>query len=253
MDRRSIKCPNKDVYRHTLFDNSQPRSSRTADETKRYCVYFPVDFSLEDIRAKEEKYFEDDLSTWEYSAPVLLPSRSASNSSCNTSCSTPAQEIAMRFRAGMAFNFNSNGARRIPPSSSDSCSSEGFCDELDDSYVQIAPEGSCKPFPPISRIPALNDAYEEAVSIMRAHDKNDRLVCRRAGCRDTVKNVKDLTYHITVHNFCEGSYACPKCDISYEDRRQFDMHPCCRRRLFSHSSSALRESFRKILTRIISL
>jgi hypothetical protein len=65
----------------------------------------------------------------------------------------------MRFRAGMPINFNSNGARRIPPSSSDSCSSEGFCDELDESdYVQITPEGSCKPFPPISRIPALNDA-----------------------------------------------------------------------------------------------
>lgn len=160
MDRRSIKCPDKDVYRHTLFDNSQldtvARSSGTADKTKRYCVYFPVDFSLEDIRAKEEKYFEDDLSTWEYSAP---PSRSASNSSCNTSCSTPAQEIAMRFRAGMPIDFNSKGARPTPPLSSDSCSSEGFCDELDESdYVQIAPEGSCKPFPPISRIPALNDA-----------------------------------------------------------------------------------------------
>jgi len=163
MDRRSIKCPNKDVYPHTLFDNSQPGSvvgsSRTADKMKRYCVYFPVDFSLEDIRAKEEKYFEDDLSTWEYSAPVQLPSRSASNSSCNTSCSTPAQEIAMRFRAGMPINFNSNGAWPIPPSSSDSCSSEGFCDELDESdYVQIAPEGSCKPFPPIPRNPVLNDA-----------------------------------------------------------------------------------------------
>jgi len=94
--------------------------------------------------------------------------------------------------------------------------------------------------------------------------EQDSLVCKRPGCRDTLRDVKALTYHLHIHNihdrlvrfltclskgcylsfhvlwltFCR-SFACSKCDGRYETRRELTMH-ICQRRLKSPPTSPIR-------------
>lgn len=68
------------------------------DQSKRYATYFPSKASFH-----TKWNFADDESTWEFSAPVA-PSRSSSTDTCSSSSSSPAQEIALRYRAGIPLN-----------------------------------------------------------------------------------------------------------------------------------------------------
>jgi len=40
------------------------------------------------------------------------------------------------------------------------------------------------------------------MAAMKTHGlgENDYLVCHRPGCRDTLRDVKALTYHLQIHN-----------------------------------------------------
>lgn len=66
------------------------------DQSKRYGTYFPSKASF-----NSKWNFADDESTWEFSAPVAHIERSSSTDTCSSTSSSPAQDIVLRYRAGM--------------------------------------------------------------------------------------------------------------------------------------------------------
>jgi hypothetical protein len=67
------------------------------DSSKRLATYFPAKASFH----TKWNFADDDGSTWEFSAPVAHSSRSSSCSTSGTASSTPAQQIVIRYRAGL--------------------------------------------------------------------------------------------------------------------------------------------------------
>ena len=63
---------------------------------KRHGIYFPAKASFE-----SKWNFADDESTWEFSAPVASYPRCGSTNTFSSSSSTPAQDIVLRYRAGL--------------------------------------------------------------------------------------------------------------------------------------------------------
>jgi len=66
------------------------------DRAKRYGIYFPAKASFQ-----SRWNFADDESTWEFSAPVASYPRCDSTNTVSSSSSTPAQDIVLRYRAGL--------------------------------------------------------------------------------------------------------------------------------------------------------
>lgn len=101
MDPRTLHSLVNDLIRMSLnsphTNLSEPQGHHLKLDPKRFGAYFPSEASFE---AKWGP-IDDGHSTWEYSAPVA-PSRSSSSSSetCCTAGGSPAQEIAIRYRAG---------------------------------------------------------------------------------------------------------------------------------------------------------
>lgn len=100
MDPRTLHFLVDDMMR---FSHVAPQPEQTAGfkvNPKRYGAYFPSQASLD-----EKWHLSDNESTWEFREPMTPTSRSSSSSTCMTTCSSPAQEIALRYRAGMPLDF----------------------------------------------------------------------------------------------------------------------------------------------------
>ncbi|KAG5653226.1 hypothetical protein H0H81_001609 [Sphagnurus paluster] len=189
---------------------------RQHDPTKRQGTYFP---SKAIFNTKWN--FADDNSTWEFSATVA---RSASTDTCSSSssCSTPAQEIVLRYRSRMSLDGSSveslsSGATssgdswETAPLHSNNGETGYHYDYAYSIYSEVGSEDQGLPAPEKdearvtyrqSRADALLATFSEAMEAMKKDGRNekDRLVCHRPGCRDTVRDVEALMYHLHIHN-----------------------------------------------------
>ncbi|KAG6865434.1 hypothetical protein C0991_002595 [Blastosporella zonata] len=227
---------------------------------KRHAIYFSSKASFD---SKWNLAADDDESIWEYSAPVVPKERSPSTDTCSSTASSAAQEIATRYRA------------RIPLAelrTSVSPSSEEY-EESDASWTTaldntLYPPEQSPPVPKTDNLIALccpshgeelSGSLREAVEIMEKNGRtdNDQLVCHRPGCRDVVRNLKALTYHLHVHNIHDETLMI-MCHLS---RKKFDysfqlvLH-CCRYeagRIRSSPSSPLKQVFFRVLSRFTCL
>jgi len=89
---QDVHPPARPVQRRRVINNH--------DNTKRFATYFPSKVSFN----TKWNFADDDESTWEFSAPVARSSRSSSCGTNDTAFSSPAQEIVIRYRAGMPLN-----------------------------------------------------------------------------------------------------------------------------------------------------
>ncbi|KAJ7081846.1 hypothetical protein B0H15DRAFT_447861 [Mycena belliarum] len=244
---------------------------------KRNGIYVPTVDAV-DLELFDAKLFspvaiaDDDLSTWEYHAPVAssTPSWGSDASTCVSPYQTPAQDVAYRYRAGLKVDLGDRGERSSSPGSSESATAcaSSFHGSFDcGSTVESLEVGTTTsslslPFPvqqevkPAfreSRANALLDIRDEAMAIIRSDGltEHEPVVCHRPDCRDTLANMKALMYHLHVHNMHDRSYQCDLCHQRFEVRRQLVMHQCPRLAT-SCPSSPIRDTFMRVLTRITS-
>lgn len=189
------------------------------DHSKRLATYFPskVSFNTKWNFSADD----DDESTWEFSAPVAPSSRSSSCSTSGTNYSTPAQEIVIRYRANLPLDSPDTRSSTSSASSDDSweiAPPEDANIPLD--YASVVAERDLKAVHRRSRLAALEETVrfrsisrshmyefvcgqrEEAMASMKKHGlgEHDGLVCHRPGCRDTLRDVKALMFHLHIHN-----------------------------------------------------
>ncbi|KAJ7679193.1 hypothetical protein DFH06DRAFT_1120938 [Mycena polygramma] len=215
---------------------------------------------------RSEVYDDDDISTWEFSAPVASSlSWNSDASTCTSPYQTAAQDVVYRYRAGLKVDLGERSSSPEEPkvdipyatSSDDSESFSGSSFETGSSRTSLS-----LPFPvqqevrPIfreSRANALLDIRDEALAVIK-EDKltqHDPVVCHRPGCRDTLADMKALVYHLHIHNMHDRSYQCELCEKRFESRRYLVMHPCPRL-VTSCPTSPIRDTFMRVLTKITS-
>ncbi|GLB40702.1 hypothetical protein LshimejAT787_0805730 [Lyophyllum shimeji] len=230
---------------------------RQHNPEKRHATYFPSKASFD----AKWNFSSDDESTWEFSAPVAHIARSLSTDTCSSTSSTPAQEIAMRYRAGLPLQAVLTGSSSTSSSSEDSDASWQTA-PLDDESVtseQVSPvadKNEPKAIHRQSRCDALLDALEEAMHAMKkaGRGENDRLVCHRPGCRDIVRDVRALMYHLHIHNIHDQSLTCPSCGRHFDGSFQMGSHRCLTQGPYSHLRSPpvspIKEGFFRVLGKV---
>ncbi|KAJ6561850.1 hypothetical protein B0H19DRAFT_1259491 [Mycena capillaripes] len=243
---------------------------------KRNGVYFPkpenVVEELEHVELMDATLFQseevddDDISTWEFRAPVASSlSWNSEASTCASSCQTPAQDVVYRYRAGLKVDLGERSSS--PQSSKDDSSDVTSFDDSKSGWASSFETSSTTssfslPFPTQqevrpafreSRANALLDIREEALAVVKEDrlGEHDPVVCHRPDCRDTLPNMKALIYHLHIHNMHDRSYECELCGKRFESRRYLTMHPCPRLAT-SCPSSPIRETFMRVLTKITS-
>ncbi|KAG5642905.1 hypothetical protein DXG03_001912 [Asterophora parasitica] len=216
---------------------------RQHDREKRHATYFPSKASFH-----TKWNFADDESTWEFSAPVAPMVRCDSTDTCSSSSSTAAQDIAFRYRAGMPLKAVLTGSSSVSVLSDESDSTwetaplgdsspttDFGSESVIDSASAVSEQG-----PPVpekddlkaiqrhSRSEALMDTLEEAMDAMQRAGctEDDRLVCHRPGCRDTLRDVKALMYHLHIHNIHDEILKCPSCDAQFVSSFTMSFHRC---------------------------
>lgn len=138
-DPRTLHLLMKDVVNYSFFTE---KPSPVMGNPKRYATYFPSKASIE---AEQQHDASDNDSTWEFCPPVSPPSRSSSSDSCHTSGSTPAQEIVIRYRAGISLDLSD--ARSSSPSQysePDHSEISSLAQPSDFEYDPVAPEQGVK-------------------------------------------------------------------------------------------------------------
>ncbi|KAJ6512668.1 hypothetical protein C8R45DRAFT_1087812 [Mycena sanguinolenta] len=245
---------------------------------KRHGVYFPntehVKEEVEDVELVDATFFrpevvdDDDISTWEFRAPVAssLSWNSDASTCVSSPYQTPAQDVAYRYRAGLKVDLGEYSS--LPETSkADKADATSFWDDSE-SYSGSSFEARSTisslslPFPtnqPVkplfraSRANALLDIREEALAVLKADKlgQHDPVVCHRPDCRDTLPNMKALMYHLHIHNMHDRSYECELCGKRFESRRYLVMHPCPKLPT-SCPSSPIRDTFMRVLSKITS-
>ncbi|KAF9463923.1 hypothetical protein BDZ94DRAFT_1321476 [Collybia nuda] len=260
MDQRELHGLVEEMVRYSrgLPPPPLPRPRKkglvTFDTTKRHGTYFPSKASFH----TKWNFSDDDASTWEFSAPVAPTSRGSSSSSSDGSESTaygsPAQEIALKYRAGMSLDFVHKR------SGSESSVDSGVAWEtapLDDSSSDYAPivseEDEIKAIYRRSRFEALDDTREEAIAAMHKDGKNehDNLVCHRSGCRDTVRDVRALMYHLHIHNIHDQTLPCTACGGLHDGDCSLDLDRVQSRIQPAPPPSPLKAAFARVFSRIV--
>ncbi|KAF8896057.1 hypothetical protein BD779DRAFT_1493738 [Infundibulicybe gibba] len=249
MDPRTLHFVVEDLVRLSLGGQ---HLSGFKQDTKRYGAYFPSEASLADEWDRESSDVE---STWEFPPSLKASHRASSTSTASTSCSTPAQEIAIRYRAGMSLDLPDSRCSTPETEESEeafeSCPSSPMIDE----YAPVAPAtAELKAIFRQSRHDALLEHREEALAVMKHHglSETDTLVCQRPGCRDTVRDVTALMYHLHIHSFQDPNHLCPRCNGWFENSLTLANHDCLRQ-IKSPPSSPLKESFFKAFNKITRL
>ncbi|KAI3609296.1 hypothetical protein WG66_010665 [Moniliophthora roreri] len=175
-------------------------------DTKRHATYFPVDFDLDAqilMCALEEE--ADDASSFIYKSP--RPSKLTSKRVETVEVITPAQEIVNRYRAGLKVELD-DSVDSVSSSGSSILQEDSSEDDFMDWDVEETPALPASPSsaPHIrfrrSRFDELAICRAEATNEMRRSgvDEEHPLVCPRAGCRETLTDVKALTYHLHMHD-----------------------------------------------------
>ena len=90
-----LRCCNSTIDPRNVVQK-RATSPNHHDRAKRHGIYFPAKGSFE-----SKWNFADDESTWEFSAPVASYPRCDSTNTVSSSSSTPAQDIVLRYRAGL--------------------------------------------------------------------------------------------------------------------------------------------------------
>ncbi|KAF8072201.1 hypothetical protein FPV67DRAFT_925840 [Lyophyllum atratum] len=241
------------------------------DQEKRHATYFPSKASFD----TKWNFSDDDDSTWEFSAPMGLITRSSSTDTCSSTSSTPAQEIALRFRAGMPLQAVLTGSRSVSSASeysdaswetaplgtsSDASPENGPLDDTSITLEQGPPvpeKDELKAIYRQSRCDALLDTLEEAMDSMKQDGRaeDERLVCHRPGCRDTVRDVRALMYHLHIHNIHDQSFKCSSCDRKFDSAFHMGLHRCSNQasQLRSPPASPMKEGFFRVLGKIARL
>jgi hypothetical protein len=212
----------------------------TPDDVKRNGVYFPKPENVEEgpelvelvdaTLFRSEDVDDDDISTWEFRAPVASSlSWNSDASTCASPYQTPAQDVVYRYRAGLKVDLG----ERSSSSETDKSHATSFFDDSDScSDLSIETSSTTSsfslPFPAQqevrpafreSRANALLDIVrpcsslvpscltpllqrEEAIAVIKQDGlgEHDPVVCHRPDCRDTLPNMKALIYHLHIHN-----------------------------------------------------
>ncbi|KAJ7755521.1 hypothetical protein B0H16DRAFT_1521020 [Mycena metata] len=242
---------------------------------KRNGIYIPkpetvdqmelVDATL--FRTEPVDYDDDDISTWEFHAPVASISWQSDASTCTSPSQTPAQDVVYRYRAGLKVDLGEPIAKRSSPPETksdssgswfdDSASSSGTSFETSSTISSLSlplpVQQEVRPLFRESRANALLDIRDEALAVIREDGLTERdpVVCHRPDCRDTLPNMKALMYHLHIHNMHDRLYQCDACGKRFESRRYLTMHPCPRLAT-SCPSSPIRDTFMRVLTKITS-
>ncbi|CAA7269531.1 unnamed protein product [Cyclocybe aegerita] len=222
-----------------------------ANDNRRHAAYYPSKASLLGAKRRRSEpvpspaptpvpLFDEEESTWEFSAPRQAPSlSSSSSSSCESSGSrnSAAQLIALEYRL-----------RHLEPDGA--WARDDFCDFEYVSVYPPSPKGSEYNSISLTKKPILHD---EAVTVMKSHHPgpDSRVVCQRPGCRETLEGFKDLMYHLHLHDANERSVTCPHCNGYFDSQRELSMHDC-RRRPHSAPGSPVRDGFLRVLNKIVS-
>ncbi|KIM40647.1 hypothetical protein M413DRAFT_165682 [Hebeloma cylindrosporum] len=203
--------------------------------SKRYGVYLPSRASL-----YEKDISFDSGNVWEYLTPgFTVDSEGSSTSSVESSESTPAQQIAIRYRA--AHSFDLSASRSSSDSSQDSepdsweQSSQNDMDETDDTHSLPS---DLKAVYRQSRHQALRDTFQEAMDLTSSLGigPDDKVLCHRPGCRDTIANSKALAYHLHIHDIHDRLAVCSRCREKFEDATALQAHNCSSRGRFGAAS-----------------
>ncbi|KAJ7168646.1 hypothetical protein C8R46DRAFT_1218041 [Mycena filopes] len=216
---------------------------------------------------------DDDISTWEFTAPVASTTLSWRSDASTVAASlspsqTPAQDLVYRYRAGLKVDL---GERSSSSSSGEGSkgsdgSEESWFDDDSSSAVSFGTYSSSisslslpflaqqepKPLFRASRANALLDIRDEALAVIREDGLTEHqpVVCHRPDCRDTLPNMKALMYHLHIHNMHDRLYKCEACGKRFESRRYLTMHPCPR--LATSCPSSPIHTFMRVLTKITS-
>ncbi|KAJ7249178.1 hypothetical protein B0H12DRAFT_1122218 [Mycena haematopus] len=269
---------NTSITFHDLFSYSLGVApDDTPAHIKRNCVYFPntehVEERVEQVELVDAALFrsedvdDDDISTWEFRAPVASSLSWSSNATtCVSPYQTPAQDVVFRYRAGLPVDLGE--CYSCPESSkADTADATSFWDDSEsfsgssfETYDTVSslsvPFPIHQPVKPLfraSRTNALLDIREEALAVLKADNlgEHDPVVCHRPDCRDTLPNMKTLMYHLHIHNIHDPRYKCELCGKRFESRRYLTMHPCPKLAT-SCPSSPIRNTFMRVLTKITS-
>ncbi|KAJ7145067.1 hypothetical protein C8R43DRAFT_953518 [Mycena crocata] len=214
----------------------------------------------------------DDISTWEFNAPVALSHSWHSDASTLTSpYQTAAQDVAFRYRAGLKVEIEELSCalescedKKHYASSFDDAASYSYVEYVGaDSDSTSSSSSSAMSLPvPIShdlkptfresRANALMDIHDEALAMVKADGlgENQPVVCHRPSCRDTLPTMKALMYHLHIHNLADR-FKCDACSRGFETRRDLTMH-ACPRLATSLPCSPIRGTFMRVLTKITS-
>ncbi|KAJ6620072.1 hypothetical protein B0H10DRAFT_2216356 [Mycena sp. CBHHK59/15] len=222
-------------------------AAEDAVQHKRNAIYFPSKEGVELVDVKK-LFHSDERSTWEFNAPVALSSSRSSESSwgsegstCVSPCHSPAQDVAYRYRAGLKVDLG-EGEKPIKSSSENldahvPCESV-WSDDSDDDSETVSTMSSIVSLPaPLDfsvrarfrENNALLELYrDEAYAIIKRDGLtlHEPVVCHRPGCRDTLRDMRALVYHLHIHNIHDRSYECDACNSLYETRRELAMHIC---------------------------
>ncbi|KAJ3515131.1 hypothetical protein NLJ89_g1945 [Agrocybe chaxingu] len=237
----------------SMYPSPQARVKKPhiANDNRRHAAYYPSKASLLGAKRRRSEpvpslaptpvpFFDEEESTWEFSAPLQAPSLSSSScSSCESSGSrsSAAQLIALEYRLR---HLEADGAWARD-------------DFFDFEYVSVYPPSpKTSEHDNISHTKKLSQ-HDEAVTVMKSHHPgpDSRVVCQRPGCRETLEDFKDLMYHLHLHDTIERSVTCPRCNGYFDTQREMSMHDC-RRRPHSAPSSPVRDGFFRVLNKIVS-
>ncbi|KAJ7471404.1 hypothetical protein B0H11DRAFT_2283115 [Mycena galericulata] len=253
------------------------RSQDIPDTDKRNGMYIreneEVDPSFEDLELVDAKLFRedlvnDDISTWEFHAPVASLSWTSDAETCvsPSSSPTPAQDVAYRYRAGLKIDLGQRSSQESSKANKSCASSYEESDYVSYLSLETASTHSSfslslpfrdqqelRPAFRASRANALLDIREEAMAVMKADGlrDGDAIVCHRPDCRDTLPTMRAFMYHLHIHNMHDRSYKCELCKKGYETRHELALHRCARLAM-SLPSSPIRDTFMRVLTKITS-
>ncbi|KAF9037696.1 hypothetical protein BJ165DRAFT_1558644 [Panaeolus papilionaceus] len=218
MDPRLLQSLLEEVAQNSNIDQTRPgRRNGTPGvvDPRRYAVYYN-DSSSETSSSHNPNIDEDIPSSWEFEA-IKPPTRNFSNVTCSSSSSTPAQDIVSAYRArstvtsiATSVTSVSSGLRRNVLAASLSRTDSGCSADVD---FEVVDRPTSKCFNPVpvyrrSREVALRIEEQEAFAVMASQgaSPHEQIICERPGCRETLRNVNCLTYHLHIHDMYVPSF-----------------------------------------------